>query len=451
MMEQIAGMAYRDLEFDKRGRLKSVDALCPPGTTDLLIMSHGWKNDRDDAHRLYTGFVEGLLAAGGEEITAGRKFAAVGILWPAFRFNSDLSILPDDFLLAEGGAASASDSDLDADSLQDYAEEMAAALDLDGDAAAQFIDLAMSAGNVPDDADALVDLLRQSLTIDVADPDSTAEHEELFSQPGHWLVGELSAPPIMPIPPPPDPDGLQGAAAGIGDLAGAVRSKIRGWFSGGRAGVARTLNMFTYYEMKARAGTVGEALARQMERSGLEGVRIHLIGHSFGGRLVTAATNNLQSLRINSLTLLQAAFSHNGFSSDVDGSGKQGAFRSVVADRKVDGPIVISCTHNDVAVGFFYAVASRASRENAAAIGLSTFIGGPKDQYGGMGANGAQQAIADEAIEMAAWPGLLPEVRAGVLNNVIADEIISDHNDVGADSSGQLIRAAVHGPARADP
>ena len=47
------------LEFDKEGRLDEPDAydrlkaaLIAKGATDLVIMSHGWKNDRQAALRI---------------------------------------------------------------------------------------------------------------------------------------------------------------------------------------------------------------------------------------------------------------------------------------------------------------------------------------------------------------------------------------------------------------
>ena len=52
------------------------------------------------------------------------------------------------------------------------------------------------------------------------------------------------------------------------------------------------LNFATYYQMKERAGTVGAGglnpLLREL-RAAAPDLRIHLVGHSFGGRLVTAA------------------------------------------------------------------------------------------------------------------------------------------------------------------
>jgi predicted alpha/beta hydrolase family esterase len=74
--------------------------------------------------------------------------------------------------------------------------------------------------------------------------------------------------------------------------------------------------------------------------------RIHLVGHSFGCRVVTAAAATSTTDKLQSMSLLQAAFSHNGFSKSMNGF-----FRSVVDNHRIKGPIVVTYTPNDRAVG----------------------------------------------------------------------------------------------------
>ena len=98
----------------------------------------------------------------------------------------------------------------------------------------------------------------------------------------------------------------------------------------------------TYYQMKNRAGDIGlggahDALQRirgQRPADGPLALRIHLAGHSFGCRLVTAAAAGAPGsapLPVNSLTLLQAAFSHYAFAVAYDGM-HDGFYRRVEAD-----------------------------------------------------------------------------------------------------------------------
>jgi pimeloyl-ACP methyl ester carboxylesterase len=83
------------------------------------------------------------------------------------------------------------------------------------------------------------------------------------------------------------------------------------------------------------------------------GIRIHLVGHSLGGRLMAACAKALcdpPKVQPDSLTLLEAAFSHFGFSPD-NGHGNAGFFRDVVAKHIVKGPFVSTFSAQDTVVG----------------------------------------------------------------------------------------------------
>jgi pimeloyl-ACP methyl ester carboxylesterase len=173
--------------------------------------------------------------------------------------------------------------------------------------------------------------------------------------------------------------------------------------------------------MKERAGTVGrKGVAPLIDQAARTIPRIHLVGHSFGGRLVTAAAASSTTDRIKSMVLLQAAFSHNGFSRNMNGF-----FRKVVDDRRVDGPIIITHTKNDRAVGVAYPIASRLAGQKAAA------LGDENDVFGGIGRNGAQKLEPGETVKAA----LLDvdgdyALSAGKLFNLEASAFIKDHGDV---------------------
>jgi hypothetical protein len=116
------------------------------------------------------------------------------------------------------------------------------------------------------------------------------------------------------------------------------------------------------------------------------------------------------------MTLFQAAFSHNSFS-------PPGGFRSVVDDAKCEGPILITHSVKDEAVGICYPIASRIFRQN------SSSVGGPNDRYGALGRNGARHT--PEASD----GDLLPEgapyaFTPGLIYNLQADDIIQAHPDI---------------------
>ena len=191
--------------------------------------------------------------------------------------------------------------------------------------------------------------------------------------------------------------------------------------------VTNLLNLTTYFEMKQRAGTVAkngvapmvDALADQVER-------IHLVGHSFGGRLVTATAANSRTNKIHSMSLLQAAFSHNGFS-----ASEHGFFRPVVSTMRVKGPILVTHTKNDKAVGLAYPAASRLNHDTASGFGDAD------DKFGGIGSNGALHMedgeISAAATELLAVGGAYT-LEAGRIHNLKADAFIRDPK--GGDAHG---------------
>ncbi len=225
--------------------------------------------------------------------------------------------------------------------------------------------------------------------------------------------------------------------------AQSLESAVRGLFNGPRAAVARFLNLLTCYEMKNRAGIVGVKLADDVLTKLAPGkeIQLHLVGHSFGARLVTAAANRLRlngKLKFFSLTLLQGAFSHNGLAKIVT-PGVAGAFPDVVG--KPRGPIAITHTHNDVACTQFYALASRLSRDTTKGIGDA------RDEFGAMGANGPQKLDASNLEPDDATQIFKP--KRGKVNTFLADAFIvktvqtDAHNNITNSQCGRLLAATI--------
>ena len=412
-MDSISGLPYVRLRLNKNGELLDPGGpVRPANIGNLIVIAHGWKNDEADADKLYSRLLENVrgLPDGQRTFEEGR-FGVTGIYWPAFVFKPDLTMLESDATGPQGGAASAGGGDLPATELESFAEDVATFLEVED--IASFKDQVKRATGGGGAADRLAERLRDET------PPAGADTETIFEQEGRNEHGSrlfefLKTPPALPS----SSDGQGSAMGGIGSALKRPR-----FLAGPRAAVARLLNQFTYFEMKKRAGIVGAKLAATLEADGLTNVRLHLIGHSFGARLVTSTASHLQDIHPWSMTLLQAAYSHNAL-----GIGKgqvpQGAFRSVVEDKRVRGPIAITHTHNDRAVGIAYVIASRASRVTAAR------FGGPSDPFGGMGANGAQLITDGEAVTAHVVAGQAPPLMSKKINNLLADAIIADHNDV---------------------
>jgi hypothetical protein len=92
---------------------------------------------------------------------------------------------------------------------------------------------------------------------------------------------------------------------------------------------------------------------------------LHLIGHSFGAKLVASAV--LGGLRPASLVLLQAAFSAFAFADEVSSMKRPGFYHRMLAERLVAGPIVALRSDHDRALGTLYPAATWGSQVDRAA------------------------------------------------------------------------------------
>lgn len=423
-----------DLEFTKSGNVfdeAQLDAILAavPAATDLIVLSHGWNNNVAEANELYDALLANMAAVFDDVAgLGGRTFQVVRIFWPSKRFE-DADLIPG------GGAASVAareDATLarllqslkhDPDRLGDDSEDPVRAATV-----AQIEALVPALGTDPAARREFVLLLRAML--DPAEAEADDASEDFFSIDPEQIFKGLRDPVLAPSAPGSGGGSSlrSGGAASLGDVT-----------SGLAAAARRIANFATYYAMKQRAGVVGRtglAPVLRRIRDHNRKVHIHLVGHSFGGRLVTSAAHALPPATEHvSLTLLQAAFSHNALSDDY-GHGKAGAFRSLIAERRISGPIAITHTKNDKAVGIAYPLASRIARDAAAA------LGDRNDPYGGMGRNGAQHTP-----EVAQPGGGLEEVGGGYdfapgkIYNLQADRFIADH---GAVTGQQVAYALLH-------
>jgi hypothetical protein len=425
-----------EVEFDKKGRIFSnpqVDAVLNAvgGVTDLFVFSHGWNNDMADARRLYQNFfqkVKEVLDAGVVPGLDGRKYAAVGVFWPSKKFA-------DEELIPAGGSASATGEN--AAALNALLEELKNDPDrLGGEThdpqRDQKLDKAKAlVPRLENDAAArkdFVDLLRS--IVNSKDAHAEDGSDEFFTLPAQEMFDELEQPVVAPIGNRAGgATGVVGAGAGAGaGGGGGGAAGLKDMISGAIGAARRIANFTTYYQMKERAGVVGRDGVCQMLRKIRQkngDIRLHLIGHSFGGRVVTAAADALDANTAKvTITLLQAAYSHNGLAEKFDGKNN-GFFRKLVTEKRASGPIVITHTKNDTAVGIAYPLASKLSRDKSAA------LGDENDPYGGMGRNGAQRTAEAKGLGETIHPLDQPYTFSpGKIYNLKADDVIGDHSDI---------------------
>lgn len=444
-MPERQGFPFCTVQFTKSGEVYDpgeVSALLglvrPAGITDLLVACHGWNNTMDEAIGLYDKLLRLLreaLDAGQVTQVADRSFAAMGVLWPSKKFA-------DKELTAGHGAAI--QSAISDEVLVGQLEELKAALD-DPQADAS-IDRAKQLVPLLEDKQTarteFAELLRGTLPKTAADDEDA--WTDLFALPADEVMRRLGR-PVLPPPGPAVPG--RGGAAASGEPLGHSAGLFGSLFSGGPKGAAlKLLNFLTYYQMKERAGTVGrggvyDVLTRV--RDARPDVGLHLIGHSFGARLVTAATagpDGKPPLRPQTLTLLQAAFSHYGFAERWD-HVHDGAFRAVAASHLVSGPVLITHTRNDVAVGYAYPLASLLRNQ------VASDLGDENDIFGGLGRNGARltpEASQGVLLDVGGHYGFSP----GLLYNLNADKVIADHGDVAKPQVIYALLEAIAGTPR---
>lgn len=387
-MNSIAGLPYAEAHFDKTGKLQNAFVV-PAGVTDLFVVSHGWNNDADEARALYRELFTNFVGVGKPGDFPGRTFAVAGVIWPAKKF--------DELVAASGvsgnaqGAAALQAHDKRSDQavleklerMKDFFTEPGQRQILD-EVKALLPDLEEKGSA----RQAFVEKMRSLL--DPAHAEKEDSSRAFFRDDGDELMAHLKVDEDDLDPEIANTAGSASLPLGVGGIDSGTggAAKFSDLLSGFKAAALNMMNYTTYYEMKVRAGEVGKhGVARLLDGLPAHVQRIHLVGHSFGGRVVTAAAANSTTNRIKSMTLLQAAFSHNGFSRT-----EKGFFRAVVDKKRVDGPILITHTKNDKAVGVAYPLASRMKGDKAAALGDAN------DPFGGIGRNGAQKMDQDEAI-----------------------------------------------------
>ena len=406
-----------------------VDALLTAcaDASSLLVLTHGWNNDMAEARQLYNEWLASLRQVDSAGSAILSKTTVLQVFWPSKKFAAE-------DLIAGGGAASLSEGDEIQLSLQALKHDPY----LLGDHGSETVEPVWS--NDIDHAMALVDQLENSeqarrefvlhirAALNPAEAHNDDASREFFELEPDELFERFGDPVAMTDS---SPDG--GSAGGVGltafqDAGGAAF--LSGGWSKIKSAAVRIANYATYYQMKSRAGAVGRnGLAQTLElvRQQYPQLPAHLIGHSFGARAVVAAVAQLTPGKAPvSLSLFQAAFSHNGFAEKFDDK-HDGAFRSVVKDLRATGPIIITHTKNDRAIGIAYPLASRIARDNAAA------LGDKNDPYGGMGRNGAQHTPEVNTTEafLRDWDTAAPyDFSPGHVYNLQADRFIDDHADV---------------------
>ena len=374
---------------DPDGERALHDILNQTKPTDLLIFSHGWNNDPATARSLFRAFfrrVESVLASHG---APGRKVAYLGVFWPSILWSDEPipDFSPD--AVVDLGAGAGPGAGIG--QAQKFDPPPPPDAELQQQIKAAF----------PDDVSESV---AELLTLIEQRPDTAADVQRarelvqtIAASAGPVGDGERDAkPPKAATADPTNKLFKEFAAAleqlhvdtgGAGGAAGFGDALKRLWH-----GAQEVLRGMTYWQMKNRAGVVGEVgLGPLLGRLHTQhpGTSISLIGHSFGARVVSYGLKGLTVPEaVKAVTLLQGAFSHFAFAHTLPmDQNRSGALKGQQA--KVIGPVTACYSKFDSAVGVLYPLASGVKGEDAAALVNPSF------RFGGIGHDGHQQGVAE--------------------------------------------------------
>lgn len=363
-------IAY-DARGDERpeggGRLSSrlLDEVTRRRATDVVVLSHGWLGDLPGARAQYERWLTTMLTCESDR-TAMRALVpdyspvVVGLHWPSLAWGDEE--------LSGGSFDAGAEATPEAPApltVDDLVERYAARL-ADTPAARQAIRTVIEA--------ALEDIDPPTLPRDVRAAYEVVNAEADLAQDGEGADPGGDREPFAPeevYQAVRDEESLEFGRAGLGGLLAPLR-------------------MLTFWQMKRRARDFGERGAHALVSALLDGngdrrpPRVHLVGHSFGCIVASAAVaGGRQTPRpvhpVDSLVLVQGALSLWSYCSRIPTRpDRPGYFHRLLAEELVAGPVVATMSRFDRAVGAFYPLGA----------GLRDQIdfGGPRlPAYGGVG------------------------------------------------------------------
>ncbi|MET9829916.1 serine-threonine protein kinase [Streptomyces sp. NPDC006385] len=428
---------YWELTFDADGdpdagrRDRLLAGVAQHDVRDLIVFAHGWNSDRSGATRLYDRFFAPI-----PRLAPAARIGYVGVVWPSMRFSDEP--IPDfpRAVAAEMPRRPTLDKDTRRALLETFPgratviEQIARLLDQqprEEPELAEFGRLVrILVEVVPPGPQALfaADTLAEGV------PQSPPE---MLSGPVVAVCEEFARALTYLETPDGPPDGA------------ASFSLPNPW-----EGAHELLRQATYYAMKRRAGTVGErGLGRVIGQLATRApdVRVHLVGHSFGARLVSFALRGLpKGVRaVKSVTLLQGAFSHYAFASRLPHDARAGGVLEGQHNR-VDGPLVCCHSRHDTALSTIYPLASRMAGDarGVAALDIGRMLGA---KWGAMGHDGVQAVPGTRSFKLA--DALRATLPASGCVNVDAAAVVrrggpptGAHSDILHRELAQLVLAA---------
>ncbi|WP_448625822.1 hypothetical protein [Geodermatophilus sp. URMC 64] len=413
-------LTYHLLAFDDDGRERReddgryservLDAARDEPPSDIFLVSHGWMGDVPGAIRQYDRWLRVMYdqRADREAAHARRpewRSLVVGLHWPSKPWGDER--IPD-------GARLLSEADEEVD---EFAAEDAM------DDAALVDAYARRIADTPAARDALRTIVsaRPATEAQVLPPEVEAAYGVLFAESGLTTEGAGA---------PPGADQPEFAPERIVADARAEAAESGPAVLGGSGDqlldlVRMPLRQLSFWRMKDRARQFGERgahdLVRQLQEAAPE-ARIHLMGHSFGCIVVSAAVAGAPADRsvrrpVATLFLVQGALSLWAFTDDIPYQrGTAGYFRPLVDQQLVSGPLVTTRSRFDTAVGKLYPLGAGVARQRV--LGGDDF-----PEFGGVGSFGAQ-GVKDAGDATMTDDRQRYDMAAGRVLNIEASDVI---------------------------
>ncbi|MBH0779231.1 hypothetical protein [Nocardia bovistercoris] len=335
------------LQFDADGISTSpltqralIDAVGAGEFTDVIAFCHGWNNDWDAANETYLRFLSvfhKMMHDGGYRFDREYRPALVGLYWPSAALEFSWEHGPD--IAAADERANTPDTTLEF-----------APLVAEGDRA-EFYRLTEPARIDETEGRRLIDMLVDVCATGDADlpADTARDADDILAA---WAMIEAE---LAPRVSPGDPGGSANGGGPSPEAAGFLSA----------LDPRKLLRMFTVYQMKDRAGTVGTVgvgpMLREMLEKSNSDTRFHVIGHSYGARVFLNAVSRPAGAPlprpVDSMLLLQPAVNYLCFSADHPEGGYRGA------GEFVRQPIVTTFSLEDRALRCFFHLALRRGKD----------------------------------------------------------------------------------------
>lgn len=409
------------IPFDKKGRCEGpqtrqhlVDAVQNGTYTDVFLFSHGWNNDWATSVARYEDFLKGYMDMRRRHslaVSTPYRPLLVGIFWPSTALV---------FGEKEKGPSIAAAGDPAA---------------MDAAVAEERADVREIAEQLPDaDVERFYELVQKELLTQEEALDLAGIAQRLMASGGGDETpseGPPSAEEILRVwkAASPEPETVSDEDFGTADGGGAAGPQAAGGL--GFLDPRPAVRMFTVWQMKDRAGTVGVKGVGPLLRDLLarSQARVHLIGHSYGGKVVLSAISFGGDLprKVRSILLLQPAVSHLSFAQKVPGTDRPGGYR--VALDRVESPVLTTFSAHDVPLTKVFHLAVR--RDDDLGEAKIAAEGEPPSKYAALGGFGPRQS-GEQLLEIRKHPNrydLGGATRIYGLNGS-KDKVIAGHGEI---------------------